>query len=82
MVDFTSSIEKITESVEFWQQYIRSYAPIERLSTDYSIILIGNKKDLVPLDKQIFISSLLPEFQLAGKVSKWCMTSGNAETSM
>lgn len=76
VVDLTCSMEKITQSVEFWQQCIRSYAPIEKLSTEFSIVLIGNKKDAISLDKQIAVTSLLQEFQLAGKVSRWCMISG------
>lgn len=75
-MDVNKSLEEILKSIHFWQQYLRSYTSKEKISQDYSIILIGNKKEKVSKEKVNELSCYFKEFQELGKISRFCFTSG------
>lgn len=68
-------MQEISKSILFWTKYITSYASKEKLSQEYSIILIGNKGDKIADEKKSQVIELLNKF-IGVAVSSTCIISG------
>ena len=70
-------IEDIKASILFWTKYINCFASKDKLSQEYSIILIGNQIDKINSTKKLEIENCLKSYVDSILVSKYCLISGN-----
>ena len=80
VVDAGHPIDEIKSAIQFWTKFITCYAPNDKLSQEYSIVLIGNKMDKLELDskKKSELRDLFEQFSTPPNqlVSRYCLISG------
>lgn len=74
VVDVSKSLEDIRSSVLRWTKYIHSVASVESLSSQHSIVLIGNKVDLINSAKEKEVIAELKQY-IGQIISCYCLIS-------
>ena len=71
-------IEDIKASILFWTKFINCFASKDKLSQEYSIILIGNQIDKINSTKKSELENCFKKFTATPNqlVSKYCLISG------